>query len=216
MNPHIDTLYDYFISADKHGAILFIEDLARNSSYEDAFTQILEPALHKFGEKWASEDDVNLAQGYISAKITEEIMKRLMAEREGSGVIKEVMGVAVIGNIEDDYHSLGRKMVGNFLSSAGWTVYDMGNDVPAKEFVDKAVEVNASIIGASAMMYTNAVNMIKIRDELTARNLSGKIKFVAGGSIFNLRPGLVDEVKADGTAKNALEAVSLFKELLEK
>lgn len=136
-----------------------------------------------------------------------------MLERQASGITKRSVGVAVIGNIEDDFHALGRKMVGNFLVSAGWTVHDLGNDVLAADFVDKALEVNASIIGASTMMYSNAQNIHKLREELERRNLRDKIKFVVGGAIFNLSPHLAEEIKADGTARNALEAVELFNRL---
>lgn len=209
-----DQLFEYFLAADKPGAIAFIEQWVQNNSYEKALVELLEPALNKFGELWATQKDVNLAQGYISAKITEEIMKRLMREREENGIKKQSAGVAVIGNVEDDYHSLGRKMVGNFLVSAGWTIYDLGNDVLAEEFIEKAIEVKANIIGASAMMYSNARNMHKITHELEKHHLKEKIKFAVGGAIFNLRPELVNEIKADGTASNALEAVDLFNRLL--
>ncbi len=206
-------LFDCFIAADKTTAINFVEKLAEKSSYEKVFCDIVEPALAKFGKKWAASDDVNLAQGYIAAKITEEIMKRLNDERNKKNIEFKSKGIAVLGNIEDDYHSLGRKMVVNFLKSAGWVVYDLGNDVLAEEFVDKAVEVNASVIGASAMMYSNVKNMHKLRMELDRRGLNGKIKFAVGGAIFNLRPELVEEIKADGTARNALEVIELFDRL---
>ena len=138
---------------------------------------------------------------------------KISDERKTNNITPIINGIAVLGNIEDDYHALGRKMVKNFLLSSGWTVYDLGHEVLAREFVDKAVEVNASVIGASAMMYTNSRHMIKIREELDARNLSDRIKFAVGGAIFNLRPELVKEVGADGTAKNAIEAVRLFEKL---
>ena len=216
MQSKREKLFEYFLAADKLGAIKFIEDFAESSSYENAFTEIVEPSLQKFGERWASNEDVNLAQGFISAKITEEIMNRLAKERSGNQTAIKKRGIAVIGNIEDDYHSLGRKMVGNFLAAGGWSVFDLGNDVLAADFVNKAEEVDADVIGASAMMYSNAKNMAKIRMELDSRGLNGKIKFAVGGAVFNIRPELVEELGADGTAKNALEAVDLFNSLKQK
>lgn len=213
MQKIIDGFYQFFLSADKTGALEYIDKWAKDKSYAAALEKIVEPALRKFGEKWANADDVNLAQGYIAAKIAEAILVKISDERKTNNITPIINGIAVLGNIEDDYHALGRKMVKNFLLSSGWTVYDLGNDVLAREFVDKAVEVNATIIGASAMMYSNSKNMIKIREELDARNLSDRIKFAVGGAIFNLRPELVKEVGADGTAKNAIEAVRLFEEL---
>lgn len=213
METPINKLFDLFLAADKVKALEFIDECALEKSYDELMKDLVEPALQKFGAQWAKEEDVNLAQGYIAAKISEEVLKRISAEREKSGIIKVNQGIAVIGNIEDDYHALGRKMIGNFLQSSGWEVHDLGNDVLAEDFVDKAVEVNASVIGVSAMMYTNAQNMIKVRHDLDNRGLSKQIKFAVGGAIFNLRPELVEEVCADGTAPNAMEAVNLFNEL---
>ncbi len=92
----------------------------------------------------------------------------------------------------------------------------MGNDVPAKAVVDKAVEVNARVIGLSAMMYTTALNIKKVREELDRRNLSRSIKMAVGGAVFNQRPGLVDEVGGDGTCKTALGAPQLMATLWEQ
>jgi methylmalonyl-CoA mutase cobalamin-binding domain/chain len=213
MEEIIIRLHDLFLSADKIAALELIEEWAKENSFEEALTKLVEPALRKFGQKWARQDDVNLAQGYIAAKISEEVLLRIAEERKENGVTSQIQGIAVVGNIEDDYHALGRKMIRNFLQSSGWEVHDLGNDVLAEEFVDKAVEVNASVIGVSAMMYTNAKNMIKVREELDKRGLSGKIMFAVGGAIFNMRPELVKEVGADGTALNAMKSIDLFNEL---
>ena len=118
-------------------------------------------------------------------------------------------GRVVIGNIEDDFHSLGRRIVATFLQATGWAVSDLGNDVVAELFVDKAVEVDAAVVGASAMTHTTALNIRKLRDAIDQRGLSGRIQLAVGGAVFNWRPELVAEVGADGTAKNAAGADEL-------
>jgi len=122
-------------------------------------------------------------------------------------------GTVVIGNIEEDFHALGRRMVGTFLRAEGWIVHDLGNDVPAKEFVDKALEVGARVIGVSAMMMTTALNIRRVRQEIDSRGLTGRIQLAVGGAVFCVSPGLVDEVGGDGTAANALAASGLFDRL---
>jgi len=123
-------------------------------------------------------------------------------------------GAVIIGNIEDDFHSLGRKMVSIFLKSAGWEIIDLGNDVPAKDFVDKAEKTGALFIAVSAMMYSTAMNIKKVREEIDRRGLNGKIKLAAGGAVFRLRPELLEEVGGDGTAGNAINVPALFDRLL--
>jgi len=66
------------------------------------------------------------------------------------------------------------------------------------------------------MMYTTAINIKKVRQELDKRGLSGKIKLVAGGAVFRIRPELVNEVGSDGTAGNAILAPALFDKLLRE
>jgi methanogenic corrinoid protein MtbC1 len=161
------------------------------------------------------ENKISLAQGYMSGKIAEDILLKAAEEWKQIKSIKGERKI-VIGNIEDDYHSLGRRLVSTFLSASGWEVYDLGNDILAKEFVDKALETGSSVIAVSAMMYTNAKNIIKVRDEIEKRNLGNKIKLAIGGAIFNLRPELIKEVGGDGHANNAITAVELCESLYQK
>ena len=119
----------------------------------------------------------------------------------------------MIGNIEDDFHSLGRRIVGVFLTVAGWDVYDLGNDVTAEQFLGKALEVGACVIGASAMMQTTALNIRSLRELIDVRGLTDRIKLAVGGAVFNWRPELVAEVGGDGTTQNAIGADELFMRL---
>ena len=91
---------------------------------------------------------------------------------------------------------------------------DLGNDVTAEQFVDCAIENDADIIAVSAMMFTTAKNILKVRDEINLRDNNRKIKLAVGGAVFKLRPELVAEVGGDGTAGNAIEAPALFESLV--
>ncbi len=211
----LETFFQYLLQTKREPANAIIDEWAKERSYREAVFKILEPALVRFGEKWSTEEDVSLAQGYIAAKIAEDIMTKAAMERP-MDVEPESKGPVVIGNIEDDYHALGRKLVVIFLRSAGWKVYDLGNDVIAGDLIDKAVQVGAKVVGASAMMYTTAVNVKKLRKEIDSRGLSGRVKLAVGGAVFNLRPELVGEVGGDGTARNALAVPELMERLYDE
>ena len=86
----------------------------------------------------------------------------------------------------------------------------------AVDIIDKAVETGAIIVGLSAMMYSTALNIKKVREELISRGLSKKIKVAVGGAIFGLRDNLVEVVEGDGTCRTALEAPALMEKLLEE
>jgi methanogenic corrinoid protein MtbC1 len=81
------------------------------------------------------------------------------------------------------------------------------------QFVDKAIEVGAFVVGASAMMQTTALNIRKLRDLIDARGLKGRLKLAVGGAVFNWRPELVAEVGGDGTSGNAAVVDTLFQRL---
>lgn len=207
-------LYQYILDADRNAANKLIEEWAADYGYERVLTEILEPVLQMISDKWEAPEGLSLAQAYIAGKVAEDIMEKLLKEREKLDIAPpQTKGPVVIGNIEDDYHSLGRKLVVIFLRTAGWEVYDLGNDVLPSDFVDKAVEVGAKIIGASAMLYTTAENIKKLRAEIDRRGLKDRIKLAVGGAVFILRPELVKEVGGDGTAKNAILAVDLIDKL---
>jgi methylmalonyl-CoA mutase cobalamin-binding domain/chain len=184
-------------------------------SYRIAMSEVLEPVLEEIGIKWA-EENTSLAQGYVAGKVAEDMLFKIIQDEQELLQKQEVKGTVVLGNIEDDFHSLGRKLVSIFLQSAGWIVHDLGSDVSPEEFVDKAVETGACIIGVSAMMYTTSANIKKVRDELDRRNLSGKIMLAVGGAVFRLRPELTHEVGGDGTAANGYQVPQLFAELLKR
>lgn len=211
-----EQLLNAILGAYRPEANKILEQWAEKNGYDDAVISILEPTLERIGSIWETTQNVSLAQAYVAGKISEDFMTKVAEKYSDSAVHTEKKGAVVIGNIEDDYHSLGRKMVSIFLRSAGWQVYDLGNDVPAGDFVDEAVRTGAKFVAASAMMYTTAMNIKKIRQELDKRGLGGKIKLVAGGAVFRLRPELVNEVGADGTAGNAILAPALFDKLLSE
>lgn len=205
-------LIEAIISGDQVGAMKLLDSLAEQFHYPKTITEVLEPALVEIGCRWVAEQ-ISLAAGYLAGKIAEDTLVKALACQE---IVPGDKGPVIIGNVEDDYHSLGRKMVGIFLQTAGWKVIDLGNDVMAEDFVDAAVKHGAPLIGASAMMFTTAVNIKKIRQEIDARHLTGRIRLAVGGAVFKIRPELVVEVGGEGTVATAVEAPRLMEQLLEK
>ena len=207
-----DKLIDAMMKVDRTGAAKVIDQaLAEGMSPDGIINDVLEPALLHVGQLWGNQS-VSLAQAFVGGKIAEDVLRRCLPP-PGTLSAMPRKGTVVIANIEEDYHSLGRRMVVSFLQSAGWQVYDLGNDVPAEQFVDKAIEVGAFVVGASAMMQTTALNIRKLRNLIDARGLRDRLKLAVGGAVFNWRPDLVAEVGGDGTASNAAGVDALFQRL---
>ncbi len=200
------------IDARREEAVKLVTGWARKNSFKKAFRLVFEPVLETIGQMWY-ENKISLAQGYVTGLIAEDVFMKAADSDEFSSCHRETKKKTVIGNVEDDFHSLGRKLIKIFLEIDGWEVIDLGNDVLAKDFVDAAEKNDVSVIGVSAMMFTTAKNIKKVRDELDQRGLTGKIKLAVGGAIFKLRKSLCSELGGDGTADNAIEAQKLFNKL---
>ena len=174
---------------------------------------------------------------YVAGKIAEDLIDRVIAEAEAGGAAVPARGgagsapgggagagrgaawgrpgtgfprIAVLGNAEDDYHGLGRRLVSAFLRVGGWKVVDLGYDVLPEAFVDAALREGARVVGVSAMTLTNAKNILRVRKEIDRRGLSSSLKLAVGGAVFVMRPELVAEVGGDGSADTAMEAPALF------
>ncbi|MGE9942023.1 corrinoid protein [Bariatricus sp. SGI.161] len=118
----------------------------------------------------------------------------------------------VIGVVEGDTHDIGKNLVKIMLDTAGFEMYDLGRDVPLDSFVDRAVEVGASIICMSTLMTTTMIGMKTVIDKLKERGIRDQFKIMIGGSPISQK--YADEIGADGYSVNAVEAVKLAKRLM--
>lgn len=135
-------------------------------------------------------------------------LKDLMPEKSSGSK----MGVIVNGTVEGDVHDIGKSIVSTMLQSAGFEVHDIGRDVPTSNFIQKAKEVNADMIGISALMTTTLQGQKDIIELLKEEGLRSKIKVMVGGAPAT--QAWADKIGADCYAENASEAVAKAKELL--
>ncbi|MFP3042179.1 corrinoid protein [Treponema primitia] len=119
---------------------------------------------------------------------------------------------AVIGVIEGDTHDIGKNLVRIMLEAAGFSVLDLGRDIPPKTFVDKALEINAELILVSSLMTTTMDAMADVVKIINERGLQGRFKVAVGGGPIS--QGFAKRIGADGYARNAAEAVRLCQKLL--
>ena len=96
---------------------------------------------------------------------------------------QEKLGVIVIGTVEGDIHDIGKGIMVTLLRVHGYEVHDLGRDVPIEEFVKKAKEVNADVIGSSAMMTTTQIGQKKLEEALKNAGLRDKVKSMVGGAV---------------------------------
>ena len=212
----ISALQEAVENADLRTGRMLLDKVIEECGYETLVLDVFEPLLVEMGEK-LKRKEIPLAQTYMFASLADQILNSYeTSEKNTVHRDTPLKGPIVVANIEDDCHPLGRKIVATMLRIHNWEVYDLGIDVEASEIVDKAIEVGASVIGVSAMIFSTAENIIKVRQEIDSRGYNGRILLAVGGAVFRLRPDLAEHVGADGTSPNAFSALILFDELLER
>ncbi|MEO8955306.1 MAG: methionine synthase [Ktedonobacteraceae bacterium] len=132
-----------------------------------------------------------------------EVMKRAVAHLEGYLEKKEgyTKGKVVLATVFGDVHDIGKNLVNTILSNNGYTVYDLGKQVPLNTILDKAIEVNADAIGLSALLVSTSKQMPLCVKELYKRGLNFPV--IVGGAAINRSYGrrilFVDEQTPDAT-----------------
>lgn len=97
----------------------------------------------------------------------------------------EPAGKAVIGTVKGDLHDIGKNLVTMMLKGAGFEIYDIGVDVDADTFVNKAEEVGADVICMSALLTTTMPNMKDVIQVLNEKGLREKYIVMVGGAPVN-------------------------------
>lgn len=130
-----------------------------------------------------------------------------------------VKGSVVIGTVEGDVHDIGKNLVKMMFDVAGFTVYDLGRDVPLDKFVDEQLRTDSELVCLSAMMTTSMIGMPKVIEKIKAKNPDCMI--MIGGAPTSKE--LADKWGADGYAedasnalKEAIKMVSFLKKLRDE
>jgi corrinoid protein of di/trimethylamine methyltransferase len=150
-----------------------------------------------------------LVQGAEAMKAAVAVLQPAL---DASGGGRKTMGVALAGTVAGDIHEIGKTIVCSMLSAAGFTVTDVGCDVPVETFVSKVRELKPDLLLLSALLTTTMPNQQKTIAALKAAGLRDGLKVMVGGAPTTR--AWADEIGADGYAEDAIEAVATAKEVL--
>jgi trimethylamine corrinoid protein len=132
-------------------------------------------------------------------------------QRQGSS--RKSLGRFMIGTVEGDIHSIGKNIVKTMLVAEGFEVIDLGVDVKAEIFVEKARELEPDIIGLSALMTTTMIMQRDVIKALMAAELRKRPKIIVGGA--PVTEAWVEEIGADACGLDAHSAVEVSFELMK-
>ncbi len=123
-------------------------------------------------------------------------------------------GKVVVGAVQGDIHDIGKLLVVSLLQVNGFDVFDLGHDVEIGKFISKALEVEADIIGTSALLTTTMTGQKTLEEELRKAGLKPRFKTMVGGAPVTQR--WADRIGADAYGEDASEAVKKALDLMGK
>jgi corrinoid protein of di/trimethylamine methyltransferase len=112
-------------------------------------------------------------------------------------------GQVVIGTVQGDVHDIGKNIIKLMFEVAGFTVHDLGRDVPLEKFVEEQLRTDSEIVALSAMMTTTMMGMKKVIEMIKERNPD--VAIMLGGA--PVTKDTADLFGADGYAETAGNAV---------
>ena len=175
----------------------------------DVVNECLIPALDRVGERYERQE-IFLPQLISAANAAcegFEVVKARIARR-GEGSVSK--GKIVLATVEGDIHDIGKNIVKVVLENYGYTVVDLGRDVPAQTVVDAVIREDVKLVGLSALMTTTVASMEKT---IAAIRQSGHAcKVMVGGAV--LTPEYAERIGADYYARDAKHSADIARQVL--
>src|SRR4029079_9641617 len=142
--------------------------------------EVLLPAMKEVGDKFGAGE---LILPFVLQSA--EVMKRAVAQLENylDRIEGHTKGTVVIATVFGDAHDTGKRFVNTILTNNGYTVVDLGKQVPIDTIIDAAVEHDADAIGLSALLVSTSKQMPACIQELHSRELDFPV--LIGGAAIN-------------------------------
>jgi methylmalonyl-CoA mutase cobalamin-binding domain/chain len=183
------------------------EDLEPERMLFDA----LIPSLEEVGARF-ERGDYFVPEMLIAAKAMQgalDILRPLLVE----GGVKQV-GTFLMGTVKGDVHDIGKNLCNIMLEGAGFTVIDLGVNVPPEKFVEEVERTTPDIVGFSAFL-TTTMPMFKANiNALEKAGVRDQVIVMVGGAPVTQE--YADAVGADGYSADASSAVKKAKQLIEQ
>jgi corrinoid protein of di/trimethylamine methyltransferase len=196
---------------EEDAARLAGEALAGGIEPLEAINRGFVPGLNEVGEAFSSRELFlpDLVRAGVAMK---RAMGVLGPELTRRGAALASSGTVVIGTVKGDIHEIGKNLVATMMSANGFTVHDLGVDVPPESFIAKAKEVKADIVGLSALLTTTMPQQARVVHLLREARMAPEIKVIVGGA--SVTRDWVDKIGADGSSMDAVGAVQVAQNLL--
>ncbi len=179
MEPE-EALHWHILRRKKDGVEEWIDRSVEKIGAVPTLNQVLLPAMKEVGDKFGSGE---LILPFVLQSA--EVMKRAVAQLENylDRIEGHTKGKVVIATVFGDVHDIGKSLVNTILTNNGYTVVDLGKQVPIDTIIDAAVEHDADAIGLSALLVSTSKQMPACIQELHSRGLEYPV--LIGGAAIN-------------------------------
>jgi len=140
------------------------------------------PGMDEVGRLF-SEGELFLPNLLISGRMMKSVIDDLQPYLGKDASAEMQLGRVVIGTVQGDVHDIGKNLVKTILENNGFSVIDLGKQVPADQIIDEAIEKKVTAIGLSALLVNTSQQMPIIVEKLRANN--SKIPVLIGGAAVN-------------------------------
>jgi 5-methyltetrahydrofolate--homocysteine methyltransferase len=196
------------IEGDKENILNYVETALRASLPQSIIDDALLPGIEEVGKRFNS-GEYFIPQVMASAETMKAGFERVKKEIKQSE--RKNAGTVIIATVLGDIHDIGKNIVAMLMENHGFTVIDLGKDVPPEKIVQAAKENKADIIMLSALLTTTMPGMKAVKQKLAEAGLN--IPVIIGGA-----PVTGNYARSFGAnfAKDAIEAVEVAKRLIKE
>ena len=211
--PVEERIHQAILRRRKDGIEAKIDEALQARTPVQVLNEILLPAMKDVGDRFG-RGELILPFVLQSAEVMKKAvvhLEQFLERREGA-----TKGTVVLATVFGDVHDIGKNLVHTILANNGYTVHDLGKQVPVNTILEKAVEVNADAIGLSALLVSTSKQMPVCLEEQDARGLGFPV--IVGGAAINRDFGRRIALLDDGTrffepglfyARDAFEGLDL-------
>lgn len=182
MLPIEQRLHQHILQRKGDGLIASLDEALNAHNPVEIINDILLPAMREVGEKMASGEMI-LPFVLEAASIMKTAVAHLEQFMEKNDSYTK--GTVVIATVYGDVHDIGKNLVKTIFSNNGYSVVDLGKQVPLNTIISAAVEHRADAIGLSALLVSTSKQMKYAVEELTKHNLC--VPLIVGGAAINSR-----------------------------
>jgi methanogenic corrinoid protein MtbC1 len=183
--------------------------LSSDIAVEDIVENGIRKGLYEVGKRY-EENTYFLAELLYAASLVNEaftLLRPRLTQREGIGKI-------ILGTVRGDIHDIGKNIFKMLAEATGFEGYDLGVDIDSAEFIQQVKEIEAPILGLSALLTTILSEMQNIIIKLESAGIRKEVKVLLGGNAVTKE--FAREIGADYASLDAVEGVEICKQWVEE